>query len=96
MSYTEQNQKGHQMIGTNNGTFKRWYGIDILRGLGLLGVILIHGIIQNYAGLDEIDLENLPPLFMVLYVITFFILFPISSFLLKGRIQKPGCNAANL
>lgn len=53
------------------GKWKRWYGLDILRGVGLFGVIFIHGIIQNYAGLDEIDLNNLPPLFMVLYIITF-------------------------
>ncbi len=71
MSISEQKQKNRNDDLIHDGTLRRWYGIDILRGLGLLGVILIHGIIQNYAGLDEIDLENLPPLFMVLYVITF-------------------------
>lgn len=50
---------------------KRWYGIDILRGIGIFGVILLHGIILNYAHLDELDLDNLPPLFMVLYLVDF-------------------------
>ena len=56
---------------TNLKNIKRWYGIDILRGIGIFGVILLHGIILNYAHLDELDLDNLPPLFMVLYLVDF-------------------------
>ncbi|TFH28543.1 MAG: hypothetical protein E4G98_05275, partial [Promethearchaeota archaeon] len=49
----------------------RWYGIDILRGIGILGVIFIHAVIMNYALIDEIDLDNLPPYLMVLYIMDF-------------------------
>ncbi len=56
---------------TNLKNIKRWYGIDILRGIGIFGVILLHGIILNYAHLDELDLDNLPPLFMILYLVDF-------------------------
>ncbi|QEE18086.1 acyltransferase family protein [Promethearchaeum syntrophicum] len=56
---------------TNPEKVKRWYGIDILRGIGIIGVILLHGIISNYSQLDELDLDNLPPLFMVLYLVDF-------------------------
>jgi len=56
---------------TNPEIIKRWYGIDILRGIGIFGVILLHGIISNYAHLDELDLDNLPPLFMILYLVDF-------------------------
>ena len=56
---------------TNPMNTKRWYGIDILRGIGIIGIILLHGIISNYSQLDELDLDNLPPLFMILYLIDF-------------------------
>ncbi len=56
---------------TNLEIIKRWYGIDILRGIGIFGVILLHGIISNYSHLDELDLDNLPPLFMILYLVDF-------------------------
>ena len=56
---------------TNPKEINRWYGIDILRGIGIIGVILLHGIILNYGQLDELDLDNLPPLFMVLYLVDF-------------------------
>ena len=60
-----------EVLTISKNNIKRWYGIDIIRGIGILGMILIHGIVLNYEYLEDIDLENLPPLFMVLYIVDF-------------------------
>ncbi|MHA1551817.1 MAG: acyltransferase family protein [Candidatus Heimdallarchaeaceae archaeon] len=48
---------------------KRWLVFDYVRAIGIMLVIFIHATVYHYGLLATIDIENLNPFFMVLYVI---------------------------
>ncbi len=37
---------------------KHFYGLDVLRGIGIFGVIVLHGAFYHYRGVYDIDMEN--------------------------------------
>jgi len=48
---------------------KRLVYIDYIRSIGILMIIFIHGIVYSYGLFDTLDLENLNPFFMIIYVV---------------------------
>ena len=48
---------------------QRWEFFDIIRGIGIILIIFLHATVYHYEKIGEIDLANLNPLFLVLYVI---------------------------
>ena len=47
---------------------QRWLFFDYIRAIGIIIVIFIHGIVYHYGLVAEIDLENLNPFFMIIYL----------------------------
>jgi peptidoglycan/LPS O-acetylase OafA/YrhL len=37
---------------------KRYAGLDVLRGLGIMGVVFLHSALYHFANLRSIDFEN--------------------------------------
>ena len=48
---------------------KRWLVFDYVRAIGIMLVIFIHATVYHSGLLETIDIENLNPFFMVLYVV---------------------------
>ncbi|MHA1200873.1 MAG: hypothetical protein ACTSQF_16275 [Candidatus Heimdallarchaeaceae archaeon] len=48
---------------------QRWYFFDYMRAIGIIIVIFVHGIVYHYGLIQSIDLENLNPFFMIIYVV---------------------------
>lgn len=45
---------------------KRYVGLDVLRGLGMMGVVFLHAALYHYANLLAIDFDNPPPIVIVI------------------------------
>jgi hypothetical protein len=45
---------------------KRYAGLDVLRGLGIMGVVFLHSALYHFADLRSIDFDNPPPLVTVI------------------------------
>ena len=43
--------------------------LDYIRGIGIMVIIFIHGIVYSYGLFGTLDLENLNPFFMIIYVL---------------------------
>ncbi|MCE7742242.1 MAG: hypothetical protein GOP50_07255 [Candidatus Heimdallarchaeota archaeon] len=48
---------------------QRWYFFDYMRAIGILVLIFVHGIVYHYGLIQSLDLENLNPFFMIIYVV---------------------------
>lgn len=45
---------------------KRYVGLDVLRGLGIMGVVFLHSALYHFANLRSIDFDNPPPIVIVI------------------------------
>ncbi|MCG3221648.1 MAG: hypothetical protein H7641_09745 [Candidatus Heimdallarchaeota archaeon] len=48
---------------------QRWFFFDYIRAIGIILIIFIHGIVYHYGLIQSLDLENLNPFFMIIYVV---------------------------
>ena len=48
---------------------QRWYFFDYIRAVGIILIFFIHGIVYHYGLIQSLDLDNLNPFFMIIYVI---------------------------
>ena len=51
------------------GKTQRWFFFDYIRAIGIILIIFIHGVVYHYGLIQSIDLDNLNPFFMVMYVV---------------------------
>ncbi len=71
-------------------------GLDLLRGIGIFGVVTLHGAFYHFGGLYDLDLSNPPPAVTVIgFLLMFAGLFGILSGLVHGlsyqrRAEVPG------
>lgn len=48
---------------------KRFLSFDIIRGIGIMGMVFLHSAVFHYGEINSIDLNNLEPLLMLFYVL---------------------------
>ncbi len=48
---------------------QRWYFFDYMRAVGILVIIFIHGVVYHYGLIQSLDMDNLNPFFMIIYII---------------------------
>ena len=65
----QDNSSNGVIVLKDDGRAQRLDFFDIIRGIGIILIIFLHATVYHYEKIGEIDLENLNPLFLVLYVI---------------------------
>ncbi|MHA1746939.1 MAG: acyltransferase family protein [Promethearchaeota archaeon] len=65
-------EEKHETPIDENQTIKkqtRYLSFDIIRGLGIMIMVFLHAAVFHYGKINEIDMDNLDPFLMLLYVL---------------------------
>ncbi len=58
-----------ETASTESSKPQRWFFFDYIRAVGIILIVFIHGVVYNYGLIQSLDLDNLNPFFMIIYVV---------------------------